>query len=550
MTSPMRSQTGEAVGHATADTAAALERGGSRTSVIWNPPDFMRLLSALGSRWKTLVTVPVLAVLAAAVYLIASNPTYTVGAQLMLRPGAELAMPATVSVQTNQPNSGGFTRLEDVTAEVQIMKDPALVATATAALGEDFFFGEAPPQTLFQTLKSYAKGAVSDLKAAARGALVSIGLLPELSRMDLVELMLQKSLTINHVTRSDMIEVSLAYPDPVAGEKVLQTFLDAYLARRNEIYADRRVPEYFAAELAVIEGRLVETEDQYRNTRASLKAWSIEEQRDIGVGRREKLIENISSAGTEIAETEARLAGIDAVLKGLPERIESSVAETVNPVVSDLHLQKIKLALDLEVERRLRGEASPQALVLAKQLTELEKFIGAEPQRMAGDLITIANPQREKLLADKTEGELKVATLRKRAETMSVELAALEARLHEVDSAAVDLSRMERTLAQLRDSQQRFARGQEEAQIAANLRDARISNLIVVAQPKAGVAPDKPRVSRVLLIVLMGAMIASAGWILVEDALHPSVRSNADIHKLTGDGVIIRAADEQKGLGA
>ncbi len=519
--------------------------GPQRSSLVWTPPDVLRLTAALGSDWRLLVIWPLAALLAAVVYLIASNPTYTVGAQLMLRPGAELAMPATVSVQTNQPNMGMMTRLEDVTAEVQIMKDPALVQAVVTQLGEDFFFGDDPPQGFFQTVKYYVKSTVAWIKASVRGVLVWIGLLKDLSRSDMVQLMLQRSLEVTHVTRSDMVELSLAYPDPVAGERVLQTFLEVYQTRRTEIFRDQRLPDYFTGRLAEIETRLRETEDRYRETRASLKAWSVVDQRQIAVQRHENLVDQLAIAGVERRETEVRLQEIGRLLAEAPEQVAASTVDSVNPVMADLHRQRIKVKLDLAVERRLRGEGSAQALVLAQQLTELEAFILAEPARVAGDAIMEANPLRERLLSDQSDAEVRLATLRERAATLTAELETLEARLNEVDTAAVDLARMERDLVQLRASQDRFLRGQQEAQIAADLSEARISNLIVVAHPKAGVAPEKPRVSRVLMVVTMGALMVVMGWILLKDALHPRVRSNADIRGVIGPDVIVRAAGER-----
>lgn len=515
-------------------------------SLTWTPPDVLRLMAALGGAWRQILLWPLVALVAAVIYLIASNPTYTISAQLMLRPGAELATPATVSVQTNQPNSGGMTRIEDVTAEVQIIKDPALVHAVVAELGEDFFFGDDPPQGFFQTVKHYAKASVAWLKSSARGVLVWIGLLKDLSRDDMAELMLQRALEVTQVTRSDIVELSLAYPDPVAGKVVLDTFLARYQARRAEIYRDTRLPDYFTGQLDGIATRLHETEDRYRDTRARLKAWSVEEQRTITVQRREKLVEALALAAVETQETEARLAEIDRLLAEAPDQVESSLAESTNPVVTDLHRQRIKLQLDLAVERRLRGEGSAQGLVLAQQLAEVDRFLDSEPARVAGDSITQANPIRDRLLADQSDSALKLATLRERSAAQRAELAQLEDRLHEVDAAAVDLARMERDLAQLRASQDRFQRGLQEARIATDLSEARISNLVVLAEPKAGLAPDKPRVSRVLMVVLVGALVMVMGWILLQDALHPRLRANGDIRAIVGPDVIVRAAGERR----
>ncbi|MGB8815070.1 MAG: Wzz/FepE/Etk N-terminal domain-containing protein [Paracoccaceae bacterium] len=519
------------------DTAAGRQ-------VVWTPPDVLRLLAVLGNNLKLLMLTPLVAVLATVIYLLATSPTYTVGAQLMLRPGLEMTPPATISVQSNQPSGSVATRIEDVTAEVQIMKDPALVHEVAMTLGEDFFFGEDPPVTFMQKVKSVVKHTISGTKAALRGALVKIGLLPKLSRMDLIEIVLQRSIEISPVTRSDIIELSLAFPDPRAGEEVLRTFIAVHTARRDAIFRDTRIPDYFDAELKKIEAALSKSEEVYRTTRATLKGWSIDDQRTLGVERRESLLQMIGDTSTEAAVMTARIADIDRQLSDLPARIPSSINELPNPMLNELSLRRVDLQLKLEAERRLTGSRAAQAQNLEEQLATLDGIIAGQPSRVTGDAVTVTNPLHDSMVGARADAELQRAALHQRLETLNQELAKTEARLQGIDTASVQLARMERDLIQLRASQDRFQRGREEARIAADIAGARISNLTVVAQPQAGIAPDKPRVFRLLLIAAIGALMAATGALLLQDALRPRVRGNSDISTLTGGKVIVRAVAE------
>ncbi|MDN5785902.1 hypothetical protein [Pseudorhodobacter sp.] len=516
----------------------------AKRQVIWTPPDALRILAVLGANLRLLILAPVVAVLAAFVYLSLTDPTYQIGAQLMLRPGIELAAPATASLQSNQQTATISTRLEDVNAEVQILKDPALIHDVAVTLGENFFFGEDPPVTLIQKLKRTVSHAVRNVKDTVRTGLVKIGLLPKLSKLDLIQLLLQSAIEINPVTRSDIIEISLSYPDGAAGEVVLNAFLKAYQAHRERIFSDTRAPDYFDQRLAVLSNDLALAEEDHRVARDRLQAWSVDDQRNIVVTRRETLVQMIADTSMELAALTTRIAAIDTQLGTLPERQQSSVADLANPMRSELALRRVDVQLKLETERRTSGSRTTQAQNLEEQLVLLGDMVAKEPARVTGEVISIANPLRESLVAQRANAEVEHKTLRERLTTLQTERLTVEARLSELDQASVGLARAEREIAQLRSSEDRFRRGRDDTRIAADLSNARISNLTVFAEPRAGIAPVRPRPMRILMIAAIGSLIFMAGLALLLDALMPRVRNEADLIKLTGGRLLVRALPE------
>lgn len=515
-----------------------------KRQVIWAPPDALRILAVLGANLRLLIIAPLVAVLAAFVYLSLTDPTYKIGTQLMLRPGIELAAPATASLQSNQQTATISTRLEDVNAEVQILKDPALIHDVAVSLGENFFFGEDPPVTLIQKIKRMVSHAVRDAKATVRTALVKIGLLPKLSKLDLIELLLQSAIEINPVTRSDIIEISLSYPDGAAGEVVLNAFLKTYRERRERIFSDTRAPDYFDQRLAVLSRDLALAEENHRVERDRLKAWSVDDQRNIVVTRRETLVQMIADTSMELTTLTTRIAAIDAQLGTLPERQQSSVADLANPMRSELALRRVDVQLKLETERRTSGSRTTQAQNLEEQLVLLDDMMAKEPARVTGEVISIASPLRESLVTQRASTEVEQRTLQERLTTLQSERLAVEARLSEIDQASVGLARAEREIAQLRGSEDRFRRGRDDTRIAADLSNARISNLTVLAEPRADVAPVRPRPMRILMVAAIGSMIFMAALALLLDALMPRVRSEADLIKLTGTRLLVRALPE------
>jgi uncharacterized protein involved in exopolysaccharide biosynthesis len=518
----------------------ALEQPRNVSQVVWTPPDVFRLFAALLEKWRWIVAAPILGLLATVAYLLMTDPAYEVGAQLMVRYGQELAAPATVSTQTRQQVVPIIKRTEDTTAEVQIMKDPQLVGEVVDILGLDFFYREDPAVTLMQKLKALVKGSVSYVKDTVRWAMVKIGLLPDLSKRDFIVMLLQSAITVEPVTRSDVIELKLGYPDPRLGEEVLRTFIKVYLAKRAAIYRDERITAFFDTELKKIDENLRAAEDGFASERQALSAWSVDEQRSLAVQRRENLRRGIQDASALIDVTNAHLSAIQRELTTLPEWIDSSSTERSNQIRESLELKQYELKLQREGEKQRSGQLSPQVESLTRQIDDLNGYLGDQAPRMSGENVKVANPIREALLKEATDGRLVVQSTEKKIGVLTKELREIEKELQQVESAALAVDRKFRDVARFKDTQQRYQRGYDEARIESEISAAKISNVVVIAEPFGGVSPVKPRVLRTLLMGTLFALIAACGAILLLDALFPKIRNDHDITAAVPAGTIVR----------
>jgi uncharacterized protein involved in exopolysaccharide biosynthesis len=329
---------------------------------------------------------------------------------------------------------------------------------------------------------------------------------------------------------------------------VLNTFLKAYQRRRESIFTDTRAPDYFDQRLAVLGRDLAQAEEDYRAARDRLKAWSVNDQRDIIVTRRENLVQMIADTDMELAAIETQIGAIDGQVATLPERQPSSVSDLANPMRNELVLRRVDAELKLEAERRTGGSRTTQAKNLEDQLALLDNMLAKAPDRVTGEVISVASPLRESLAEQRASAEVEHATLLQRLGTLRDERLEVETRLSEIDQASVVLARMERELTQLRSSEDRFRRGRDDTRIAAELSSARISNLTVVAEPRAGIAPVRPRPLRILMMAAVGSIVVMAGMVLLIDALMPRVRSDSDLIKVAGNGLLVRALPEVREL--
>jgi uncharacterized protein involved in exopolysaccharide biosynthesis len=509
--------------------------------VIWKPPDVFRLLAALAQRLTWLIIAPIIGLGATVGYLLYNGPTYDISALLMVRVGPELAAPATVAPTKNQTMMPIAKTIEDITGEVQIMSNPAIVEQAVEELGVDFFYGEDNAVTFLQKVKKAVKDAIKFIKEGVRGLLIKIGLLPELTKLEMATVLLQRNLSIEHVTRSDVIQLSIGYPDPYLGEAFLAKFIEIYLKQRAEVYDDDRIAGLFERELNAIARELTSAEESYTMLSEENAGWSIEDQRRMVVERREALRADLDDAISTANVAKVKVAEIDSQLAGLPLLEESSSSTARSNLFDQLRFKEIELVLELEAERNLSGIRSQRVQVLEQQLAQLQATLADVPTYVEDTNVKSVNPLRKSLEIQRADAVLLSEETQKRIEDLGHRVKRVEAELRDIDRASLELARKTRQIERLRTSEIAFQEAMDDARITDLVSAASISNVVIISQPQGSIAPVKPRVLRTFLIAIVFSIIAASGVILVIDAMRPKVRSNTDILAFTDDPTIVRA---------
>jgi uncharacterized protein involved in exopolysaccharide biosynthesis len=338
------------------------------------------------------------------------------------------------------------------------------------------------------------------------------------------------------------------YPDPHAGEAVLRRFLDVYLAKRRDIFLDRRVSEFFAAEVAAVDARLAEAEESYAAFLRDNQAWQIASQIDLAVTRRAGLRQDLDAAHAALAVEQERLRQIETEIARQDVFVPASSSTRRNQVRDELQLKLVELQLEVDAETSRSGPRSQQVQSLTDQIARLREIIGAEPERIDDSAVQAANPQLQALQTSRTETRTTLATTERQIDTLTRRIAEAEADLERMQRLAAIQAGRQQDLERLRAERQAYRLALEDARVTAAVSEARLSNVVVFAEPQGGVAPARPRLTRTVAIGLVLSLMAAAGVILVVDALRPRVRDNADLARLAGPQVLIRAvADARRG---
>lgn len=492
----------------------AVPEGLVRTT--WLPTDLLGVFALLRRYWRLILACAVAGVfglLAQAVLI--GGPRYIVSAKILVNLGPEMVTSPLLVAREGASQAPPLRRPEDPATGVEIFSNPRLVTEVVNRLGEGFF-SDGPPQTFFQQVKRAGKDAMAAAQEAVREALVMLGLRPRTTRLERLALAISAALRVEPVRRTDIIDLTLAFPDPRAGEIVLAQFIELALSGHVHAYRMPGVTAFFRdgradrlAELRVAEERLLSYRLQSDNP-----VWSVAEQRPVLIRAEADAQVQLRQVTASIAATEAELRRGEQALAALPAEIELSTVRSRNSATDALRSRLGQLRVDLATQQARYGEGSPEITEIRRQAAALNALVEAEDPYRIDEITRGVNLLHQSLERDLMAKRIELEGQRGRAHQLEAQIAGLRRQLQQVETAAIEIALREQDVTRHRRALDLYDRGYEDARIAEAMEAVQLSGLRVVMPPTAETLPSAPSIRRTVLLGLVAGLMLAAGLIL------------------------------------
>ncbi|HEY6392992.1 MAG TPA: Wzz/FepE/Etk N-terminal domain-containing protein, partial [Bryobacteraceae bacterium] len=179
---------------------------------------------------------------------------------------------------------------------------------------------------------------------------------------------LQKKVRIAPLMKSSMIRVRYASPDPRLSAEVLQALADAYFERHLQLHSNAGSLAFFQQQAEAYEQKVKDAEQrlvEFQNTSGVVGA---PEQKDLLI---RKVVEEqaaLRDAQANRSETQKRVAGLRAQLKGLAPRITTQTrqipnqysVERLNTLLVELQNKRTELLTKFRPNDRMVTQADRQ----------------------------------------------------------------------------------------------------------------------------------------------------------------------------------------------
>src|SRR5438067_6119932 len=159
---------------------------------------------------------------------------------------------------------------------------------------------------------------------------------------DLAAAYLQKSVKTEVTKGGKVIRVTFEHPDKNIVQSVLIEFINAYVAKSQEIHRPSAFIEALTKQAETVGYELKNTEDALRQAKTNAQVLSLEDSKKAYVGKVSKIEEQLLDAGAELAQRMAVVAEIQKAIHVSPAATTNEESGTNETTVSSETLAEYK----------------------------------------------------------------------------------------------------------------------------------------------------------------------------------------------------------------
>lgn len=420
--------------------------------------------------------------------------TYVSEARLFVRLGRE-SVTLDPTATTGQMVPVHESREAEIASVLDVLRSRVLFETVVDDLGIDYVLNREPRD-------GQPDGAAAAGDAPQRGGDAII--------RDRAIRALEKSIDVSNGRKSSVITVTARADAPEKAQRIVQSFLDAFLALHIRVNRTEGSHQFFVEQSDLIARKLHDARRELADTKSRYGIITIE-------GQRKNLQDQITATETQayaaeadLASAEATIARLQAMLAELPERIVSQQVDGHPNPPGDTARQQV---FQLEVrERELLArytERHPLVIAVREQIAEARQRL-SEYEADRTQSTSQINPARQAVEMQLLQEQSRAASLAARARALRDQQVRLQRELRELNAQEAEIDGLERQVAILQTEYQAHAERLEQARIGDALHRERISNVNVV-QPATFV--PQPAAPKMRTIGLLGLFVATAGAI-------------------------------------
>ncbi|WP_394561901.1 GumC family protein [Aquipseudomonas alcaligenes] len=445
-------------------------------------------------QWAVIVTV-VVAVLGA--FLLPTK--YESNARLLVKPGREsTTMP--IEVANRQALIAPSTQRDPIVDEEKMLTGRPIVRMVAERYIEQMAGYQ--PQGFWKTVKFYVGKVFNWGIELVRSILQMLGIVEAQSDVERLAKKLEKNFTVGHEPGSAVMEVSFTWNDPAIAQKVVETWIDAFLEERTRTLGRKSLYTFYENEMKKVDDQIGLLKTDLQGRLQGIHSISVKER-----------LENLTNQVNRLADARAELvndqAGIRSFLtdarlqlKRQPQEVITAREVSLNPSQLDLKRRLNTLEQERAVLLRTFLPDAPPVKEAEENIAQMKAMIAQEAERLERSKNFAPNSIVVSLRQQIVDAELRERQLSGQIKDYDLQLEQLRSERARVMSQEPDINRLLLQLASAEKSYALYAENLEKARIDRELDNSQISNIAQVEQATFNPSRVFPKSLMILLLAL------------------------------------------------
>jgi len=454
-----------------------------------------------------------------------AEPVYMASSQILVKIGRKnVYIPARGQANPIINSSS----LEQINSEMELIKSKNLHESIIKALG---------PIEIFKGLGATEPEIMQDLKKL-------INRRGKLSIMEEALLSFQKSLRVDGIKNSRIIQVGFKHNDPGIAALVTNKLVDSYLSQRLKVHEDKRSYAFFKEQTEFLKNKIRKGEKELTSYREKYNIISLSEERNLLLGQKSDLLTSFNQTKSQQIETEKRINQLSRQLKATPEKITQGEVVERNPLLIntlesrlvELELEEKELLLKYTDENRLVKGIRNEIRAIREKLIEQESK--HEVTRTFGLNLTY-----QRLKEQLFQNEVELQALNAKIITQTQQFTEYKNRLEEMNKSENKLNELQNELTVDRENYRLYLTKFEENRISSEMDSKKIANIIIIKHAKPPIKPVSPNVILNIAIGFGLAVVSGIGFPFLLESLRDNIERPEDVENFLNVPVLASVAE-------
>jgi polysaccharide chain length determinant protein (PEP-CTERM system associated) len=420
------------------------------------------------------------------------KPTYEAKAQILVKMGREnlYIPPNSTSGQVVNYNQD-----DQVNSEIELIKSRSLAEKVIKALG----------------LKNIYKNA--EYKDAV--------------------LSFQKSLSVEGIKKSNVIEVSFKHKDPETAAKIVNTLANAYLDEHLLVHKNPQSFNFFENQSQDLKTKLEQSETALETFKKQNAVTDLKEQQKLLLKQISDLHADLNRTLSQEAETRNRITQIRQQLDKTPENVPQDKEVDHNPyLISNLEARLVELQLK---EKELLVKYTPQSRLVKNVEEEIQMVkdrLAQNEKKQYGKSRVGLNTTYQRLQEELFRNQADSKALTAKNDIQTTQLANYQSKLEKLNQMDVKLDQLQQAVDVNRQNYRLYLAKFEESRISDAMDNKKMANVTLM---QAALIPLKPASPKVLLNIVLAIFLGGFGGLglgFFSEYLDDSLERPEDVEKM------------------
>jgi polysaccharide biosynthesis protein PslE len=321
--------------------------------------------------------------------------------------------------------------------------------------------------------------------------------------------------------KSNILNVTCEAPNPKEAQKILSTFVEAYLDEHVVVHSTSGSFDFITSHSSNLKDDLLKLDNQIQELKETSNLSNYDAELQIRLTQIGSTRDRISTAQSDLEGSKARISELVAALADLPETLLSETVTGLPNATADRMRERL-YTLKLQEQDMLSkySEDSRQVEDIRRQIKAAEDILNQE------DTTRTQLTHRVSTIRDRVEQDMMIEQANKSSfeaqiVALSESLNKAEKELQNCNKAGTQIKRLERELALKLTNYRNYSESLEKARIDKAMETDKISNISILQAatlPINHIRPNKP--IQIALGLLLGFVGAIAVAFISEHADH------------------------------